>query len=74
MKTQVDGDTRYACRFCGVHYKGLVDCYDKHVKSKHLGMTFQCPYCRFSTCRKYCLNRHVDRFHGNKSSNIKNIK
>ena len=65
---KVDGVSRYCCKVCGVHYKRKCECYEKHVKPKHLGLSFECQHCNFSTARKYSLKRHVSLIH--KNSNV----
>ena len=57
----VGGVTRYACKLCGVHYKLKRQCYHYHVKGKHLGEMYKCPYCPYTSSLKGNILAHMKK-------------
>lgn len=62
-KEKRSGIECYVCGKCDKPYRETRCSVINHIKSKHLGLTYQCPHCGQPFTQTQTLNRHIREQH-----------
>ena len=57
-----EGHQQFSCSLCGKASSLRHNIY-QHIRSKHLGVKYACPYCTFSTSWSNHLKKHLKSVH-----------
>ena len=62
ISVMIDGEARYGCSLCGTSYNQKFNA-QSHIRAKHSGRKFKCPYCAYISGWKHCIKNHIETVH-----------